>query len=174
MCAVSDEVGRSGWQWTTCLLAVSATVYRRHSNRELHNTCLLEAAAADDAMQVRCLQLERLHWNQTPAAHPECKQLPLQRRDSHQHPATLDGSSAEPHLMRSSAQEKPPSTASNLSCPLGGSPRSARMFWIPAFLTYRQGRTIRHCQSCNATLTPDKVHQAQHWEDNRLTGGAGS
>lgn len=38
------------------------------------------------------------------------------------------------YRTRSSAQLNPPSTASHLSCPLGGSPRSARMLRIPTSL----------------------------------------
>lgn len=35
------------------------------------------------------------------------------------------------YLTRSRAQEKPPSTTVKVSWPFGGSPLSARMFWMP-------------------------------------------
>lgn len=35
------------------------------------------------------------------------------------------------YFTRSRAHEKPPSTTVKVSWPLGGSPLSARMFWIP-------------------------------------------
>lgn len=48
------------------------------------------------------------------------------------------------YFTRSSAQEKPPSMALNSPSPFGGSPLSARMFWMPAAFAYSSLLLVRY------------------------------